>query len=187
MRRTILSSRFIGRLVIVALSATLAATLAIAASTSTGAAQATTTENVIYGIDEDGGFVERDFPSKGIPLLNGFDFYYEGTFGCWGLCLTEDRNLAEIRIEPRVTGLAPIRKSLRLVFADERYDDPYIYAVRHNLLYDPSIRLFDTGINEGKGHATKTISRPTPAFKYEFVLRGFQLQFREGLEIKDHR
>ncbi len=190
MRHTILSSGFIGRLVIVALSATLAATLAVAAFTSTDAAQATETEtaNVVQGKDSDGGFVERAFPSKGIPLLKGFQFFFGRKAGwCGEFCATEDFNLADIRIEPRVTGVAPIRKSLRLGFADERYDDGYYYDVQHYLLYDPSIRLYDTGINEGVGHATKTISRPAPPSNYEFVLRGFQLQFREGLEIKDHR
>jgi hypothetical protein len=134
------------------------------------------------------GDLSKGRSQASIPLLKSFDFIYktrDSTFPTdWNG--TFDHHMAEIRIEPMVNGEFPIRKSLRLGFADKGYDDPYDYDVQHYLLYDPSIRLFDTGINKGVGHATKSISRPTPAFKYEFVLRGFQLQFRDGLEIKDH-
>jgi hypothetical protein len=76
MRRTFFSSGFIGRLVIMALSATLAATLSVAAFTSTGAAQATKTENVEADFGK--GLVNRSFPSayQGVPLLKSFFFQY---------------------------------------------------------------------------------------------------------------
>src|SRR5215208_8298127 len=118
MRRTILSSRFIGRLVIVALSATLAATLAVAAFTSTGAAQATKTLEGVKGFHRGGGhptYEYMDYPNPGpsnldndFPLLKTFTFQFVPSYKACvpevtGNCFDQvDHHIHDIAIDPHI-------------------------------------------------------------------------------------
>jgi hypothetical protein len=200
MRRTIFSSGFIGRLAIVALSATLAAMLFVAALTSTGAAQATKTANVeegfVGGDPAQGGLADREFPGRGVPLLKTVNFQFVPSYKkCvpveTGDCFDQvDHHINSILIDPKT--LAFHQGRIRIGFTDKFPDDPFYYNVQHYLEFNPSIRRFDTGYNQAVGHATdKTISRPTPASDYEFVLIGFELRFlrndnQGGLPLPDH-
>ena len=181
MRGTIFSSGFIGRLVIVALSATLAATLAVAAFTSTGAAQATKTANLEEGFEKVQAI--RAFPNEGVPLLKSFIFQYVPSYAKCVPVVTDDcfgqvdHHIWYINIGPNT--LAPGK--IHLVFSDEGRS-PFYYYVQHYILTDPSIRKFETGFNEAVGQTTKTISRPTPASNYVFVLRGFSLSFADAAD-----
>src|SRR5215208_7716512 len=165
MRRTILSSGFIGRLVIVALSATLAATLSVAAFTSTGAAQATNTANVVEGFvggdPAKGGLADREFPRRGVPLLKTFNFQFvpsykkcvpEETADCFDQV---DHHINQILIDPK-TSTGPKNRIL-IGYSDKYPDDPFYYNVQHYLEINPSIKRFDTGYNYAVGHATKAI------------------------------
>src|SRR5215207_1311691 len=99
MIRTILSSGLIRRLVIVALAATLAGMLSVAAFTSTGAAQPTKPETNVTGFSK--GLTQRGFPSQGVPLLKTFFFQYVRCAAQNAYCFGQvDHHITQILIEP---------------------------------------------------------------------------------------
>jgi hypothetical protein len=176
MIRAILSSGVIRRLVIMALAATLAAPLSVAAFTSTGAAQATNTYNLETGFGK--GETQEGFPSQGVPLLKSFLFTYVTCAKTTPACLNGkvDNHIYQIIIKPNSVA----QNQILLGFQDEdptQTKDLYYYQVEHYVLPDSSkIKQYDTGFRTG-GKGPSSISRPTPAVKYVFVLLGFQLRF----------
>jgi len=109
------------------------------------------------------GLVNKSFTPSAAPLLNRFDFDFDGT----------DHHIQQILIFPNFTPA-----TIRIGYHDKNSDDRYCYDLNFVNINDSRIQRFRRNLDicsEG-GKCTVRLNRPPGDFV--FVLIGFQLSFR---------